>query len=86
MLYRKGDVAEAVKFRNFAAKLGSARAMYVLGCHFEFGEGLPADRLKAGAWYTRAATAGFDASRGDLKGGFLRERKKLVLARRNAQS
>lgn len=86
VLYRKGDVAEAVKFRNFAAKLGSARAMYVLGCHFEFGEGLPADRLKAGAWYTRAATAGFDASRGDLKGGFLRERKKLVLARRNAQS
>lgn len=85
VLYRKGDVMEAVKFRNIAAKLGSSRAMYVLGCHFEFGEGLPADRLKAGAWYTRAATAGFDASRGDLKGGFLRERKKLVLARRNAK-
>ena len=82
VLYRKGNVMEAVKFRNIAAKLGSARAMYVLGCHLEFGDGLPADRLKAGAWYTRASEAGFDAGRGDLKGGFLRERKKLILARR----
>ena len=85
VLYRKGDVMEAVKFRNIAAKLGSARAMYVLGCHLEFGDGLPADRVKAGAWYTRAAAAGFDPANGDLKGGFLRERKKLVLARRNAE-
>ena len=84
VLYRKGNVAEAVKFRNIAAKLGSARAMYMLGCHLEFGDGQPADRVKAGAWYTRAAQAGFDASRGDLKGGFLRERKKLILAKRNA--
>ena len=83
VLYRKGDVAEAVKFRNIAAKLGSARAMFVLGCHLEFGDGLPADRLKAGAWYTRALEAGYDAGRGDLKGGFLRERKKLLLAKRN---
>ena len=83
VLYRKGELAEAIKFRNIAAKLGSARAMYVLGCHFEFGDGLPADRAKAGAWYTRAAGAGYDASRGDLKGGFLRERKKLLLAKRN---
>jgi len=84
VLYRKGNVAEAVKFRNIAAKLGSARAMYVLGCHLEFGDGLPADRVKAGAWYTRASQAGFDPAKGDLKGGFLRERKKLILAKRNA--
>ncbi len=83
VLYRKGNVMEAVKFRNIAAKLGSARAMYMLGCHLEFGDGLPADRVKAGAWYTRASQAGFDPSRGDLKGGFLRERKKLILAKRN---
>ena len=83
VLYRKGAVAEAIKFRNIAAKLGSARAMYVLGCHLEFGDGLPADRVKAGAWYTRALEAGFDPARGDLKGGFLRERKKLILAKRN---
>lgn len=81
VLYRNGDVMEAIKFRNIAAKLGSARAMYVLGCHFEFGDGIPADRVKASAWYTRASTAGFDPARGDLKGGFLRERKKLILKR-----
>ena len=78
VLYRKGDVAEAIKFRNIAAKLGSARAMFVLGCHLEFGDGMPADRAKAAAWYTRAAKAGYDPSRGDLKGGFLRERKQLL--------
>jgi TPR repeat protein len=83
VLYRKGNVMEAIKFRNIAAKLGSARAMYVLGCHFEFGDGIPTDRVKAGAWYARAAQAGFDSARGDLNGGFLRERKKLILARRN---
>ena len=83
VLYRKGDLMEAIKFRNIAAKLGSARARYVLGCHFEFGDGIPTDRVKAGAWYTRAAQAGFDPSRGDLKGGFLRERKKLILKRRS---
>ena len=86
VLYRKGNVMEAVKFRNIAAKLGSARAMYVLGCHLEFGDGLPADRVKAGAWYTRASAAGFDPAKCDLKGGFLRERKKLVLAKRNADN
>lgn len=83
VLYRKGDLVEAIKFRNIAAKLGSARAMYMLGCHFEFGDGLPADRVKASAWYTRAIAAGYDPAHGDLKGGFLRERKKLIVAKRN---
>ncbi len=83
VLYRKGELNEAIKFRNIAAKLGSARAMYMLGCHFEFGDGLPADRVKANAWYSRAIAAGYDPSHGDLKGGFLRERKKLIVAKRN---
>lgn len=84
ILYRRGDVAEAIRFRTIAAKLGNARAMYLLGCHFEFGDGLPADREKASAWYTRASRAGFSTRAGsDLKGGFLRERKQLLLRRKN---
>ena len=83
VLYRKGNVAEALKFRSIAAKLGSARAMFVLGCHLEFGDGVAPDRMKAGAWYGRAMELGFDPARSDLKGGFLRARKKLLLTKKN---
>lgn len=83
VLYRKGKVAEAIKFRNIAAKLGSARAMFMLGCHLEFGDGVAPDRAKASAWYTRSIELGFDPARSDLKGGFLRARKKLLLTKKN---
>ena len=83
VLYRKGNVAEALKFRSIAAKLGSARAMFVLGCHLEFGDGVAPDRLKASAWYARSVELGFDPARSDLKGGFLRARKKLLLTKKN---
>jgi TPR repeat protein len=82
VMYRRGDVLEAIKFRNVAAKLGSARAMYLLGCHFDFGDGLPMDKSKAHAWFERAAKAGYVPSGArDLKSGYLKERKQL-LARR----
>lgn len=82
VMYRRGDVLEAIKFRNIAAKLGSARAMYLLGCHFDFGDGLPMDKSKAHAWFERAAKAGYVPSGvRDLKSGYLKERKQL-LARR----
>ncbi len=84
VLYRRGDVAESIRFRTIAAKLGIARAMYVLGCHFEFGDGVPMDRDKAAAWYQHAAASGFRVRAGsDLKGGFLRERKLLLLRKKN---
>ena len=85
ILYRRGDVAEAIRFRTIAAKLGSARAMYLLGCHFEFGDGLPIDREKASAWYTRAARSGFSSRGNNLKSGFLRDKKQLMLRRKNGQ-
>ncbi len=84
VLYRRGDVGEAIHFRTIAAKLGVARAMYVLGCHFEFGDGVPMDREKAAAWYQHAAASGYHVPAGsDLKGGFLRERKQLLLRKKN---
>ena len=78
VLYRKGDLGEALRFRTIAAKLGSARAMLLLGCHYEFGDGVIEDRVKANAWYSRAIAAGFDMGEKDLKGAYLRERKKLA--------
>ena len=83
ILYRRGEVAECIRYRMLAAKLGNARAMYMLGCHFEFGDGLPMDREKATAWYNRAQRAGFRTGAGsDPKGGFLRARKALILSKR----
>ncbi|MBQ8907663.1 MAG: SEL1-like repeat protein [Clostridia bacterium] len=78
VLYRKGEVGDAIRFRSIAAQLGYARAMYVMGCHYEFGDGVPLDREKASAWYSRAARAGFTGERGNVKGGFLHARKELL--------
>ena len=84
VLYRKGEVSEAIRFRSVAAKLGNPRAMYALGCHYEFGDGVPMDRDRAQGWYTYAGNAGFKVSaRSDYKGGFLRERKLLFLRKKN---
>ena len=84
VLYRKGEVSEAIRFRSVAAKLGNPRAMYALGCHYEFGDGVPMDRDRAQGWYTYAGNAGFKISaRSDYKGGFLRERKLLFLRKKN---
>ena len=87
VLYRRGELTEAIRFRTLAAKLGNVRAMFMLGCHFEFGDGLPMDREKANAWYTRAQRAGFRTRAGaDPKGGFLRAKKALLIERkRNGQ-
>ena len=85
VLYRRGDVTEAIRFRMMSAKLGNARAMFMLGCHFEFGDGLPMDREKAAAWYARAQKAGFRHRAGsDPKGGFLRARKALLLSKKRS--
>ena len=83
VLYRRGEVTEAIRFRMMSAKLGNERAMFMLGCHFEFGDGLPMDREKAAAWYARAQKAGFSHRAGsDPKGGFLRARKALLLGKK----
>lgn len=74
-VYHRGDVEGAIRLRLAAAKMGSARASYMIGCHFEFGDGVPLDRDKAAVWYEAAATAGFSGSHSRLKGGYLREKR-----------
>ena len=82
-VYHRGEVEEAIRMRVTAAQMGSARAQYILGCHFEFGEGLPEDRAKANRWYTKAAESGYTGLRSHFKSGFLRERKLLQLKTEN---
>lgn len=57
----KGEAyrAEAIKLRMIAAEMGNPRAMYALGCHYEFGYGVAVNDQVAAAWYARAKEAGY---------------------------
>ena len=77
VVYHRGDVEGAIKLRLEAAKRGSARAAYMIGCHFEFGDGAPLDRDRATRWYESAASAGYTGSRARLKSGYLKEKRRI---------
>lgn len=74
-IYHRGDVENAVRFRAIAARMGSLKAMLALGCHYEFGEGLPYDHAAADQWYRKATAGGLRVGVGRLKNGFVRARK-----------
>ncbi len=74
----RGDVGEALRLRVRAAEGGDARAAYVIGCHFEFGDGVAMDREKADRFYDGAASAGYGGSHARLKSGYLRVRRRLL--------
>ena len=76
-VYHRGDVEGAIRLRLEAAKRGSARASYMIGCHFEFGDGVLLDRARAARWYESAASAGFLGGHARLKSGYLREKRKI---------
>ena len=78
-VYHRGDVEGAITLRLASAKGGCARAAYMIGCHFEFGDGVPQDRDRATRWYESAANAGFLGSHSRLKSGYLREKRRIDL-------
>ncbi len=80
VVYRRGDVEETIRILVAAAKCGNLRATYMLGCHFEFGDGVPRDMKRADALYASVASGGLDAFRNNLKSGYMRERKLLELS------
>ena len=80
VLYRRGEVTEALRLLVASARLGNPRATYMLGCHFEFGDGVPCDMKRADSLYMAAARLGLDALRTGLKDGYMRERKLLALS------
>ena len=76
MLHRDArQVAEALKLRLIAAEMGNARAMYAMGCHYEFGFGVDMDEKKADAWYRRAYAAGY-RSGSRMKSAMLRRMRR----------
>lgn len=74
-VYRKGKLDSATRLRVMASKLGSAKAEYLLGCQFEFGDGLPKDMGKARLWYDKARKHGFIDPVNSMKQAYLREKR-----------
>lgn len=72
VVYHRGDHAAAVRFRYEAAKLGHARATYLLGCMYDCGDALPKDAARAGVLYARAKLLGFDGKESGFYGKYLR--------------
>lgn len=64
-------ITEALKFRLIAAEMGNPRAMFAMGCHYEFGYGVPMNDTTAAAWYARARAAGY-TSGSKMKSAMLR--------------
>lgn len=58
MLYKK-DFAEAKRLLEICSGLGSTEATYSLGCLYEFGVGVPADRRTALNYYKLAYAGGY---------------------------
>lgn len=52
-------INDALKFRLIAAEMGNPRAMFAMGCHYEFGFGLDTNERAAESWYRRAQVAGY---------------------------
>ncbi len=56
--YNRSDYDKALKLLRPAAEKGDARAQYLLGRQYQFGQGVKADRAEAYFWYKRAEAKG----------------------------
>ena len=71
-VYFRGESAEAAKLRYAAAKLGDPKAVYLLGCMYDCGDGVPRDAARASTLYARALLLGFDGKANGFFGKYLR--------------
>ena len=78
VLYHKGKVNEAIAMRALAATAGSGQAMFLLGCHYEYGDELPYDHDAAENWFHKATANGFHVGAARLKNGFVRARRRRL--------
>lgn len=78
-LYHMGKVDEAIRYFLTAAQLGYPKAMYMVACFAEFGDGMEYSAAIADKWFKKAAMAGYDGERGRLKSGYLKQRKRHMM-------
>ncbi|MBE6696028.1 MAG: sel1 repeat family protein [Ruminococcaceae bacterium] len=79
-VYRRGDIEEAIRLRVAAAKLGHAKSEFLIGCHFEFEDGLPKDMGLAREWYAKAKSHGFIDPVNEMKQAYIREKRLIDIA------
>ncbi|MBQ4324637.1 MAG: sel1 repeat family protein [Clostridia bacterium] len=70
--YHRGDRKEAARLRLLAARMGNARATFLLGCMYDCGDGVPQDATRAKALYGQAHIRGFDGKRNGFMSKYLR--------------
>jgi hypothetical protein len=56
--YQRNEYAKSLKLLRPLAEHGDARAQYLLGRHYQFGQAVKADRAEAFYWYKRAEAKG----------------------------
>jgi hypothetical protein len=56
--YNRNDYTKSLKLLRPAAERGDERAQYLLGRHYQFGQGVKTDRAEAFFWYKRAEAKG----------------------------
>lgn len=56
--YQRNEFEKSFKSLRPLAEKGDARAQYMLGRHYQFGQGVKADRAEAYHWYKRAEARG----------------------------
>lgn len=74
-VYRRGDHSGAISLLVVAAKMGSGRAAYMLGCMFDSGDGMARDKARAAAYFERARELGYDGDGNRYMGKFLKNLK-----------
>ena len=67
-----GDREPPSYLSHGAAKLGHAKATYLLGCMYDCGDALPKDAARANVLYARAKLLGFDGKETGFYGKYLR--------------
>ena len=55
----KQDLVDAVKQYRHEAKEGCAEAQYLLGCCYQFGDGIAKNKDEAGKWFRKSAKQGY---------------------------
>ncbi|MHB9138577.1 MAG: tetratricopeptide repeat protein [Victivallaceae bacterium] len=55
----KKDLVDAVKQYRYEAEQGNAEAQYLLGCCYQFGDGIAKNRDEAPKWFRKSAKQGY---------------------------
>ncbi len=73
----KQDLVDAVKQYRHDAEQGNAEAQYLLGCCYQFGDGIAKNKVEAGIWFRKSAQQGYTQAQKVLE--VIRKQMKLAL-------